>query len=174
MKKKEFINILEWSCTLYVAVIMILFGVGKYWQFNGFDNDDFKGMKAMWNFYSYSKPYVITLGLLEISGGILMLIPKTRIVGCIFVSTIMINVIMQDYFYEIPALFSAITLQVIVLFILWLNRIPLIKGFRNFSTISKNINSTQKIKHIFYIIFGSIIIFAILYYLINFVNALTL
>ncbi|WP_226064931.1 hypothetical protein [Kaistella polysaccharea] len=172
--KKEFFNLFEWSCVLYVAGIMVIFGLGKYWQFHGFDNDQFAGMKIMWNFYSYSKPYVIILGIFEVVGAILLLIPKTRIVGCLLISSILINVILQDYFYEIPALFSAITLQLLVFFILWLNRIPFLEGLKKISNIQKNINPNHLLKHIFYVLLMSILLFIFLYYLILFVNRFTL
>ena len=174
ISKKEFINLFEWSCVLYVAGIMIIFGLGKYWQFDGFDNDQFAGMKIMWNFYSYSKPYVIILGIFEVVGAILLLIPKTRIVGCLLISSILINVILQDYFYEIPALFSAITLQLLVFFILWLNRIPFLEGLKKISNIQKNINPNHLLKHIFYVLLMSVLLFIFLYFLILFVNRFTL
>ena len=172
--KKEFFNLLEWSCVLYVAGIMVIFGLGKYWQFDGFDNDQFAGMKIMWNFYSYSKPYVIILGIFEVVGAILLLIPKTRIVGCLLISSILINVILQDYFYEIPALFSAITLQVLVFFILWLNRIPFSEGLKKISNIQKNINPNHLLKHVFYVLLMSVLLFIFFYCLILFVNRFTL
>ena len=172
--KKEFINLLEWSCVLYVAGIMIIFGLGKYWQFDGFDNDQFAGMKIMWNFYSYSKPYVIILGFFEVIGAVFLLLPKTRIAGCLVLSSILINVILQDYFYEIPALFSAISLQSVVFFILWLNREPFVEGLRKISNVQKSINPKQILKHLFYIVLMSVLIFIFLYYLILFVNRFTL
>lgn len=172
--KKEFTNLIEWSCVLYVAGIMIIFGVGKYWQFDGFENDQFAGMKIMWNFYSYSKPYVIILGVFEVIGAILLLIPKTRIVGCLVISSIIINVILQNYFYEIPALFSAITLQLLVFFILWLNRTPLSEGLKKISNVKNSINPNQLLKQMFYIVLMSVLLFIFLYFLILFVNRITL
>ncbi|CEJ71131.1 hypothetical protein BN1195_03474 [Chryseobacterium oranimense G311] len=168
LKKNDFLNILEWSCCLYVSGIMILFGAGKYSQFNHSVNEKFKGMKIMWEFYSYSKPFVVTLGIFEILGALLLFIPKTRIIGCLFLTSLLINVILQDYFYEVPAIFGALTLQLIVFFILWLNRTPLINGFRAFTTVSKRINSGNQIKQIIYIVLGALLIFVIMFYLIAF------
>ncbi|MDR2236301.1 MAG: DoxX family protein [Chryseobacterium sp.] len=166
LKKNDFINILEWSCCLYVAGMMILFGIGKYDQFNHSVSDKFKGMKMMWEFYSYSKPFVITLGLFEVLGAVLLIIPKTRIIGCLFLTSLLTNVILQDYFYEVPAIFGAITLQLIIFFILWLNRVAVIDGFKAFTHISKRINPDYKIKQIIYICLFTVLIFIFMFYLI--------
>lgn len=168
LKKGDFLNILEWSCCLYVSGIMIVFGAGKYQQFNHSVDEKFKGMKMMWEFYSYSKPFVLTLGFFEILGAVLLMIPKTRIIGGLFLISLLTNVILQDYFYEVPAIFGAVTLQLIILFILWLNRIPLINGFKTFTKVSKEINPNYKIKHILYIGLFSILIFILMYFLITF------
>lgn len=168
LKKNDFFNILEWSCCLYVAGMMFFFGAGKYQQFNHSIDEKFKGMKIMWEFYSYSKPFVLTLGLFEILGAVLLLIPKTRIIGCLFLTSLLANVILQDYFYEVPAIFGAITLQLIIFFILWLNRTPLINGFNAFTKVSKGINPNYKISQIFYIGLFTVLIFGVMFYLITF------
>lgn len=96
----------------------------------------------MWTFYGYSKSFALTIGLIEIIGGILILVRKTRIIGCLFVSTILLNIILQDIIFEIPmgALKAAIFYQLLILIILWLNRENLIKAI-------KILLDTNKIKH---------------------------
>ncbi|MBB6372424.1 DoxX family protein [Chryseobacterium shigense] len=168
LKKNDFFTILEWSCCLYVAGMMILFGTGKYSQFNHSVDEKFKGMKIMWEFYSYSKPFVITLGIFEVLGAVLLLIPKTRITGCLFLTSLLTNVILQDYFYEVPAIFGAVTLQLIVFFILWLNRTALIDGIKAFARVPKGINSNNLIKQILYITLCTTLIFVVMFYLITF------
>ncbi|WP_053077107.1 DoxX family protein [Chryseobacterium sp. BLS98] len=168
LKKNNFLTILEWSFCLYVAGMMILFGAGKYQQFDHSVNEKFKGMKIMWDFYSYSKPFVITLGLFEILGAVLLIVPKTRIIGCLFLTSLLTNVILQDYFYDVPAIFGAITLQLIVFFILWLNRVPVMNGIKAFTQVSKGINPGNQIKQIIYIALCTLLIFVIMFYLVTF------
>ena len=73
-------------------------------------------MTLMWAFYSYSKTYAIIIGLFEISGAILYLIPKTRLFGGLILSCILINIILQDYFFKVDvgALANAILFQLLI------------------------------------------------------------
>jgi hypothetical protein len=89
-------------------------------------------MELMWVFYGYSKSFAVTLGIFEIIGAILILIKRTRIIGCLFVSTILVNVIFQDIYFGVPlgALKAAIIYQFFVLIILWLNREKLIRSLK--------------------------------------------
>ena len=116
---------------------MFAYGIGKMVQFNGAvpvnkTISDLTAQQLMWAFYGYSKPFVLTLGFLEIIGGILILIKRTRILGCLFVTTILVNVILQDIFYtvNIGALRAAILYQVFIALILWFNKEKLIQSFR--------------------------------------------
>ena len=109
--------------------------MGKLIQFDGATEIDktvseLTGMELMWAFYSYSKSFAITLGILEIIGGILILIKKTRIIGCLFTSTILVNIIFQDIYFgvHLGALKAAIVYQILILIILWLNKEKLIRS----------------------------------------------
>ncbi len=101
---------------------MIVYGLAKPFQFHGFDksvNSDLsEGHKLMWTFYSYSLAYPIIIGVLEVLGGISLLFNRTRVFGCILLTIILSNIIIQDYIYSIMALQSAIYYQVLVFIIL--------------------------------------------------------
>jgi hypothetical protein len=115
----------------------------------------------MWAFYGYSKPFAVILGILEIAGGILMFIKRTRILGCLLVSTILVNVILQDIFYEvnIGALRAAIIYQFLIIVILWFNREKLIQSIK----ILISPQFYEKSKMVFFIKMGlSIILFVVL------------
>ncbi len=135
--KKDKIEILENSISWIVVLAMFIYGGGKLIQFDGAIEIDktvseLTGMELMWAFYSYSKSFAITLGILEIIGGILILIKKTRTIGCLLTSTILINVIFQDIYFEVHlgALKAAILYQILILIILWLNKEKLIRGIK--------------------------------------------
>lgn len=127
--KKHQTEILENAFSYIVVLAMLAYGVGKLVQFDGAANTNHKvsemtGMQLMWAFYGYSKPFALTLGFLEITGGILMFFKRTRLIGCLFVSTILVNVILQDIFYEVNvgALRAAILYQILILSILFMNK----------------------------------------------------
>jgi len=134
--KKDKIEILEDALTGIVVFAMLIYGFGKLFQFSGAIEIDktvaeMTGMEIMWAFYGYSKPFAITIGILEVLGGLILLLKKTRLIGCLFVSTILTNIILQDIFYgvHVGALKAAILYQVLIFIILWMNRLRVIEIF---------------------------------------------
>ncbi|SFC88233.1 hypothetical protein SAMN04487907_11127 [Zunongwangia mangrovi] len=137
LNEEDRIEIFENSISWIVVLAMFIYGFGKILQFEGASEVDktvaeLNGMELMWAFYGYSKSFAITLGIFEAVGGLLILIKRTRIIGCLFTSTILINVILQDIFFEIHlgALKAAIFYQVLILIILWLRREKIIEIIR--------------------------------------------
>jgi len=128
LNKSDRVEIIENAVTYIVVFAMLAYGVGKVVQFNHSAHvtskvSDLTGMQLMWAFYGYSYPFVITLGVLEVLGGILMFFRKTRLIGCVFVSTILSNVILQDIYYDVNvgALKAAIVYQLCIFIIFWFN-----------------------------------------------------
>lgn len=137
--KEDWIAIFENAISWIVVFGMFVYGVGKIWQFEGLADEDkmiaqMSGMELMWAFYSYSKPYVLIIGILEVVGGLFLLVRKTRLIGCFLVSAILINVILQDIFYGVlaGALKAAILYQFLIFVILWLNRKKILEIFQAF------------------------------------------
>ena len=137
LTKKDKIEIFENSISWIVVLAMFIYGLGKIIQFDGgFEVNktvsEMTGMELMWAFYGYSKSFAITLGVFELIGGFLILIKKTRIIGCLVTSTILVNVIIQDIYFgvHLGALKAAILYQILILIILWLNKEKLIRGIK--------------------------------------------
>lgn len=135
LSKEDLSEILEDAFSWIVVLALYIYGGAKLFQFNGAAAtdkivSDMTGLELMWAFYGYSKSFAIVLGLLEITGATLILIRRTRVIGCLFTSAILINIVLQDYFYEIPALRTAILYQLILLVILFINRNKLIETIR--------------------------------------------
>jgi hypothetical protein len=135
--KEDKIEIFENAISWIIVLAMFIYGGAKIIQFDGAAEIDkivseLTGMELMWVFYGYSKSFAVTLGIFEIIGAILILIKRTRIIGCLFVSTILVNVIFQDIYFGVPlgALKAAIIYQFFVLIILWLNREKLIRSLK--------------------------------------------
>lgn len=138
MTKKEVLNILEWSLVIFVAFYMSIYGEAKALQFGDINQYtrplfSYDGMSLMWAFYSYSKPYAIILGIFEILGSIFFLVPKTRIIGAFVLSSILINVILQDYFYGVHrgAMANAIIYQIIIFIVLFMNKQKVMMMIKN-------------------------------------------
>lgn len=150
--REDKIEIFENSMSWIVVFAMFIYGGAKLIQFDGATLinkkvSEMTGMELMWAFYGFSKPYVLILGALEMMGGILILIRKTRVIGCIFTSTILVNVILQDIFYDINegALTAAIIYQFLILIILWLNKDKVLKGLKGLIVRSQNDPSKKKL-----------------------------
>ena len=104
--KQQFLKSAEWAISIFVAGYMLVYGGGKFIQFGDISAytqplNSYKGMELMWAFYSYSKTYAVLLGILEIAGSVLLLIPKFRLIGGVLLSTILVNIILQDAFYGV-------------------------------------------------------------------------
>ncbi len=171
LEQKDWKEIIENALTYIVVMAMLAYGFGKIIQFNG-DVEINKpvtkltGMQIMWAFYGYSKPYVLTLGFLEISGGIMILIKRTRILGCLLVSSILINVILQDIFYEVNfgALKAAIIYQILIFIIFYFNKNKLIQSLKILVSNIKVTHSKKKLVLKLLISFKLFIILRVLEY----------
>ncbi len=120
--KEKLLYLIYWIIIFTVSGSMIIYGIGKPLQFENLTNstnvDLSEGHKIMWTFYSYTKAYPLIIGFFEIVGGALLLFNRTRIFACLLLTTMLINIIIQDYFYQISALSSAIFYQILILIIL--------------------------------------------------------
>lgn len=152
LEKKDRIEILENAFAYIVVFAMFVYGIGKIIQFDGAletnkSVSEMTGQQLMWAFYGYSKPFVIVLGIMEITGAFLMLIRRTRILGCFFITTILVNVILQDIFYgvNVGALRAAVIYQTLILVILWFNKEKLILSIKLLYSSNKVEQSKKKL-----------------------------
>jgi len=149
--KKDKIEIFENAISWIVVTAMFIYGGAKLVQFDGAADIDktvseMTGMELMWAFYDYSRPFAITLGALELMGGFLILIKRTRIIGCLFTSTILVNVIFQDIYFGVHmgALKAAILYQSLILIVLLLNKEKLIASIKTLLISDKTEQSKTK------------------------------
>ena len=174
LTKKDKIEIFENAISWIVVVAMFIYGGGKLIQFDGAAEIDktiseMTGMELMWAFYGYSKSFAITLGVFELIGGFLILIKKTRIIGCLITSTLLVNVIFQDIYFgvHLGALKAAIFYQILILIILWLNKEKLIRGMKVLLESNKFEQPKTKLFIKLLIAFGVFLILRILEYYIT-------
>lgn len=151
LSKRDRIEIIENALTYIVVFAMLVYGIGKVVQFNHSAHitskvSDLTGMQLMWAFYGYSYPFVITLGILEILSGILLFFRRTRILGGVFASTILSNIILQDIYYvvNIGALRAAIIYQCCIFVIFWINLKKIKEAFIILTTYIRNSQTKSK------------------------------
>ena len=111
-----------WIIIFIVSGSMIVYGISKPIQFQSFKDsvnvNVSEGQRLMWTFYSYSLAYPVIIGICEIAGGVSLLFSRTRIFGCVLLTIVLSNIIIQDYIYQITALQSAIYYQTLILILL--------------------------------------------------------
>ena len=129
-------RIFEWAAVWMVALSVSVYGFAKPIQFSDPSTittpvNELTGMQLMWAFYGYSLTFQIFLGVLEVAGSILLLIPRTRVLGALLLTAILSNIIVQDLIYGVlqGALIAAIVYQLLTLGILWIHRAALVDGF---------------------------------------------
>lgn len=111
----------------YVAFTMLSYGFAKI--FNGqfpanglFRLDQNVGsmspMGMLWAFMGSSRAYTFFAGLMETIGGILLLFRKTKTFGSLFSMTVMINVAIMNFTYDVPVKIFSTHIVLLCVFIL--------------------------------------------------------
>lgn len=136
MKKFDFKEILELVCRLYVFFFLFVYGIGKVIGAQFYTPDvippDIETMpiglvpdfELAWVFMGRSYGYMLFIGLAEITGALLLLFNKTKLIGTLILIPIMINVIVFDIFFldEYGALAGATLYLLMLLAILVINK----------------------------------------------------
>ncbi len=140
MKQRFFdklLSVVELAMVLVVSTAMLMYGAGKMIQFDHFSHitkpiSELSGMELMWAFYAHSKPFAIVIGLLQISGALLFLWKRTRLIGGILLSTVLMNIILQDIFYDVNrgALWAAIIYQFMIVAVFFIHRLSVMKAIK--------------------------------------------
>jgi len=127
----------EWSLRLFVGMSIGVYGIAKTTQFDDpavitTAVKDLSGMRLMWAFYGYSKPYVMIIGVLEMLGGLMLMFNRTKLLACLLLTVILSNIILQDIYYGVNqgALWGAIFYQLFILILLFGERARLAKLFQ--------------------------------------------
>lgn len=118
---------------------MFVYGFAKTVQFSPTSDiadpvNSLTGQQLMWAFYGYSAVYAKFLGVVEILGAGLLLFRRTVLLGCLIVTTVLVNVIAQDIVYGVleGALRAAIVYQLLTFIILWINRVHVLRIWHAF------------------------------------------
>lgn len=74
--------------------------------------------ELLWMTYGIGKPYQVFTGIFEMLGALLILFPRTRVPGLLLIVSVMVNVILLNYTYQIGVLILAFYILLIALFLL--------------------------------------------------------
>jgi uncharacterized membrane protein YphA (DoxX/SURF4 family) len=114
-KKQRTFKDLHWFTVVvaryYVAMIMLSYGFAKLHDGQFPANSigrleekvgDMSPMGMVWTMMGASSGYTFVSGLLEVVGGLLLLFRRTKTFGALFSMTVMINVALLNFFYDVP------------------------------------------------------------------------
>jgi uncharacterized membrane protein YphA (DoxX/SURF4 family) len=87
---------------LLYGTIKLLGGQFHYGEFT-IDSRTTDGPTLVWCFFGYSPVYGRLVGLAEFVGGALVLIPRTRLLGALFLLPITANITVMDFCFDFPA-----------------------------------------------------------------------
>lgn len=125
--KDKLLFVIHWISIFIVSISMFAYGASKSIQFRKVsevvDLSTISGQDLMWAFYGYSVTYPIIIGVFQVIGAISLLFAKTRLFGCLLLSTILFNIIIQDFIYDVNhgAFKSAILYQVLLFLLMAFN-----------------------------------------------------
>lgn len=107
------------------AVLAILYGFAKIneSQFTILDSElarpmgDVSGFWLTWYYFGYSAVYGSLLALIQIGAGVLIVLPRTKLVGALMLLPVVINIVLVDIFYgvDLGGLAAALVLLTCVL-----------------------------------------------------------
>ena len=79
---------------------------------------DLSPFDLLWTTFGYGKPYQVFTGFFELSGAVLILFKRTRVAGLLIIISVMLNVIMLNYTYQVGVLVTSFYILLLALFLL--------------------------------------------------------
>ena len=79
---------------------------------------DLRPFDLLWATFGYGKPYQVFTGFFELSGAVLILFNRTRVAGLLIIISVMLNVIVLNYTYQIGVLITSFYILLLALFLL--------------------------------------------------------
>lgn len=142
IKKKQTFQDLHWFMVViaryYVAMIMLSYGFAKLHDGQFPTNSiarleekvgDMSPMGMVWSMMGASAGYTFVSGLLEAFGALLLLFRRTKTFGALFSMTVMINVALLNFFYDVPVKIFSSHIVFLCIFILSVDVVALYRFF---------------------------------------------
>lgn len=147
-KQKGYDHFLRWIfiyIRFYLALMMIRYGLEKiiktqfpfpFFSLNEMYSES-SPMRLLWTFMGYSTAYNLFTGTVEIIGGLLLLLRKSTTFGALFCITVLTNVVVINFCFDVPVKLFSLNLLLIAVFI----AIPHIKKVINFFFCNKPVTA---------------------------------
>ncbi|MBX2828018.1 MAG: hypothetical protein KTR22_07635 [Flavobacteriaceae bacterium] len=144
MKQFNWTSLVEWALRINVFVKLFSYGTGKILggQFYRKGNlpeevanttlSDVRSFDLAWTFFGHSQGYILFIGISQLVGALLFLLPRTKVWGALVLIPILLNIIVVDYLFGVAygAMFSACFYLGSILFVLYRNREALVEALR--------------------------------------------
>ncbi|GJQ31009.1 MAG: hypothetical protein HBSAPP03_28930 [Phycisphaerae bacterium] len=130
-RRRRAYPVLHEALTVYVryvlATAMLGYGYAKVFKsqfpFPGYESliSEFgqtSPMGLLWNFMGYSTPYTVFAGACEVVGGVLLFWRRTAVLGALLLMGVMGNVMLLNFFYDVPVKLYSTHLFLMTLFLL--------------------------------------------------------
>jgi uncharacterized membrane protein YphA (DoxX/SURF4 family) len=110
-----------------LAVILLSYGMNKViklqFPFPSLDRmlqpfGTMSPMGLLWRFMGFSKPYTFFAGAMEVLGGMLLFFRRTTTLGALVVISVMTNVVMLNFSYDVPVKLYSMNLLLMAVFLL--------------------------------------------------------
>lgn len=136
MKRIKWIKIIEWVLVINVCIKLFIYGTGKIiggqFYLKGAIPEEIGRISLAntgsynlaWTFFGHSKGYILFIGISQLLGVLLFLLPRTRLIGGALLIPILLNIIVVDYFFGVAygALFSACFYLASILWVYYMHR----------------------------------------------------
>lgn len=113
-RKSDFGNFYRWTllyARYYVGLYLISYGTIKFMngQFPGPDignmeveYGEMSPMGLAWRFFGYSNVYKAFMGIAELSAGLLIILPRTKVFGALLSIGVCLNIVLANFSFDIP------------------------------------------------------------------------
>lgn len=144
MDKKHILRIIEWALRLNVSMKLTIYALGKivggqFYRKGSIPEEigiiplgETGSYNLAWTFFGHSQGYILFIGISQLIGAILFLIPRTKLLGGAILLPILLNIIVVDYFFGVAygALFSACFYTASILLVFYFSRGQIIQAVR--------------------------------------------
>lgn len=151
MDKRIILQIFEWALRLNVTFKLCTYGLGKilggqFYRKGSIPEDvamiplgETGSYNLAWTFFGHSQGYILFIGISQLIGAILFIIPRTKLIGGAILLPILLNIIVVDIFFGVAygALFSACFYAASILFVFYLSRAQIVRVFSGLFVFSE-------------------------------------
>jgi len=137
--KIKWLDLFEWALRINVFLKLFNYGVGKIIGQQFYRKGEIptevgtlslaqtESFDLAWTFFGHSEGYILFIGITQLLGALLFLLPRTKLIGGLMLIPVLVNIIVVDFFFNVAwgALFAAVFYLCSILFVLGRNRVRL-------------------------------------------------